>query len=135
PGARVFLVRIFGKAGIGKEVAGSPLPYIADHLTAAVGRVAIRMTSHIAAAIRSQVEIGRGDKRNYRGSSLPIELGRQTSDDTSAIIFGYEPRNVRDRTIRLERNPSIEMTAHPSTIRISDPIDRMICLCPLTPCP
>src|SRR5262245_34857087 len=70
PGARVFFVRIFGEARIGKEVTGSPLPHVADHLTAAVRRVAVRMTGHIAAAICSPVEIGGRDTCwNSGGSS------------------------------------------------------------------
>src|SRR5262245_35635641 len=88
PRTRVFLVRIFGEARIGKEVAGSPLPHIADHLTTAASRVAIRMTGHIAPAIRSPVEIGRRDNRNSCGSSLPLEFGRQASAGPAAISVG-----------------------------------------------
>ena len=40
PRLRVFLVRIYDKPWIRRELIGRPFPYIADHLAAAEGAIA-----------------------------------------------------------------------------------------------
>ena len=58
PGARIFFVRIFGEARIGKEIACRPLPHIANHLAAPEDRIAIWVTAGITTAVCRPVEIG-----------------------------------------------------------------------------
>ena len=96
PRDRVLLVGVFGKAGIWKEVARRPLPDAAEHL--------------IASAVAS------GD--------FPFKFGRQAAAGPAAVSVGFEPRDVGDRPVRLQRNPFGEVAAQPIPIFVALPIDR-----------
>src|SRR5262249_48614769 len=96
PGARVLLVGIFGKAGIGEKVARGPLPDAAEHL--------------IASAMA--------------GGDFPFEFSRQASAGPAAIGVGLEPGDVRDRPVWLQSNPFGEVAAPPSPVLVALPVDR-----------
>src|SRR5215469_4244097 len=58
PGLRVFPIRIDLEAGVWPEIAGSPLPDVADHLAAAEGAVTFRKCADIQGAHRSPAQVG-----------------------------------------------------------------------------
>ena len=47
PRLRVFLVGIYDKPGIRREIIGRPFPHIADHLAAAEGAIAARVRADL----------------------------------------------------------------------------------------
>src|SRR5207244_2756869 len=58
PGSRVFLVRVGDETRIGPEVSRGPLPYVADHLTAAEVAVPGWQRAHRQTAEGAQIEVG-----------------------------------------------------------------------------
>src|SRR6516165_6459594 len=57
PGLRVFAVRIDLESRVWLEVAGGPLPDVADHMAAAEGAVAFRKCADIYGAHRAPAQI------------------------------------------------------------------------------
>src|SRR5438445_2999893 len=47
---------------------------------------------------------------------LPFDLGRQTSAGPTAVGISLVPVDVNDRPVRLQRQPTIEITAQPATL-------------------
>ena len=58
PGLGIFLVRAGDKPRIRTEVARRPFPYIADHLPASEGAVAVGARRDIERSVDREIEVG-----------------------------------------------------------------------------
>ena len=135
PGTGVFLVRIFGETGIRKEIAGRPLPHIADHLPAPELGIAFGMAANIATTTGGPIEISLRTPIDSVRRDLPFEFGGQASGRPAAVRVGFKPAHIRDRAMRFQCDPSIKMPANPTSFRISSPVHRVLGLLLLAPGP
>ena len=89
PGLRVFLVRIYDKSWIRREIIGRPFPYIADHLPAANCGCSFGIIGDITAATQCPIEVGRATGWNAGSGRFPLEFGRETSAGPAAISLCF----------------------------------------------
>ena len=111
PRLRVFLVRIYDKPRIRREIIGRPFPYIADHLAAAEGAIAARVRADLHKT-RAPVQVsafgcGRiiaprkmtpavaqtvaSPRQFRRGGDFPFCLCRQSSTRPIAVGLSFVP--------------------------------------------
>ena len=144
PGLRVFLVRIYDKPWIRREIIRRPFPYIADHLAAAEGAIAARVSADFGqTGAPVQVSALSGGRiiapgkmtpavaqavgfRFRRGGCFPFRLCRQSPTRPIAVGLGFVPADMNDRQIFIERDILIEDPLGPSAGGFAAPIDRMI---------
>ena len=145
PRLRVFLVRIYDKPWIRREIIRRPFPYIADHLAAAEGAIAARVSADFDQT-RAPVQVsalGRGRiiapgkmtpavaqsrwlSGSRRGGDFPFRFCRQPPTRPIAIGLGFVPADVNHRQIFIERDVLIEDPLVPAAVGFATPIDRVI---------
>ena len=144
PGLRVFLVRIYDKPRIRREMIGRPFPYIADHLPATEGAIAIRVGAHFhqtrAPVQVSSVRCGRiiapGKMtalftqtvafRFPGGGNFPFRLCRESSISPIAVGLGFVPADMNYRQIFIERDMLIKDPLAPAAGGFAAPIKRVV---------
>src|SRR5262249_5056161 len=137
------------------EVAGGPLPGVADHLPAAKRTIPGRQRGHRNAPRRSPIEVGPLAVRRRiapgvppffssnapvlswlsRRGHFPLGLGRQPSAGPAAVSVGLVPVDMNDRQFRRQRTQAVIGAALPMAVRTAHPVDGMPGVVAFTPLP
>src|SRR5215831_9501435 len=80
------------------------------------------MTVDAAAGVVRPVQAGTVRSR-AAGRDFPLRLRRQTTAGPPAIRIGFEPRDIRNGTMRFQFNPTVEVPSHPTAFGVALPID------------